>query len=520
MMQLLLPQLRELCYVGHNSGELCYVYHSSFLMRRIIFILIGLLFIFTNCGSDSALEKSIGVYAKDNKISEAEWNRLTQLIQANLSKYTKEGLVENGDIQIEALQEYVQNMAGKPLTFDVLKNPRIKDEGEEVTPGSTVYNVYIENSGSMDGYVKGLTSFKNTVYQFLSDLQSPLRNITKEANLFYINSKAIPFREDTKAFIEKLDPATFKQRGGNRKQTDVNNILDTIFQRAPASAVNILITDGVFSPGRDKDPIEYLVSQSIGIKNVFEKQLNRRGDLTTVVVKLNSTFNGIYYDYRNKKHSLSDTRPYYIWIMGPAQAVQNLLSQLNLKQLNGMENVHYFVSQNNSPDYRVLFKKRIGQIKRDRDDPLYTIVGAEKETRGDNAGYFQFALGVDLGAYGLDESYLTNPRNYRLSNMDYQITIEAIPEQEARQDRTLEGLTHYFLLKTEDLKTEKLEIELLKNTPYWVQNASSTDDRTQEGDELSKTFGLQYMVEGVEKAYAAATKEQASFFNLSVNIKR
>ena len=31
--------------------------------------------------------------------------------------------------------------------------------------------VFVENSGSMDGYVKGATDFENAVYSYLSDLQ-------------------------------------------------------------------------------------------------------------------------------------------------------------------------------------------------------------------------------------------------------------------------------------------------------------------------------------------------------------
>jgi hypothetical protein len=282
-----------------------------------------------------------------------------------------------------------------------------------------------------------------------------------------------------------------------------------------------LITDGVFSPGNKTEPTEYLVNQSIGIKNVFEKQLTKNRDLTTVVLKMNSTFDGTYYDYTNKKHNLSSAnRPYYIWLMGRSTAVENLLTKIDIKQLNGMESVHYFSSKNHRPAYRVLLKKRIGDLQLDRDDPMHSIQGANKESRGEGTGFFQFALAVDLSAFGLDESYLTNSNNYRLSNTDYQIFVEAIPEQEQRQDRTLEGATHYFILKTEDIKNEALEIELLRTLPKWVEQSTSMDDRNPSGDELRKTFGLKYMVTGIEKAYEAANGGNAPFFNLKVNVKQ
>lgn len=488
-------------------------------MRQLTFISALLtLLVFSNCGSDSALEKSIQQYAKDQEISAVEWQRITKLIQANSSKYTKEGLVVNGEIQNDKLKAYLNTMVGSTLTFNTVEE---ENTAGNTTNTSSAYSIFIENSASLDGYVKGLTAFKNTIYQFLSDIKSPLRNITDELNLYYVNSKAIPFQDNTKAFIEKLDPSSFRQRGGDRSQTDVSNILDTILSHTHQSAVNILITDGVFSPGKGKDPLEYLVSQSIGIKNVFEKQLTQNRDLTTAVVKLNSSFSGTYYDYKNKKHQLSQVnRPYYIWMMGNSKAMEKLLTTIDLKELNGMESVHYFSSKNKTPQYRVLFKKRIGELKRDRDDPLHTIQGAKKERRGEGAGYFQFAMAVDLSAFGLDESYLTNPANYRLNNTDYQLTVEAIPDQERRQDKTLEGATHYFILKTENIKNETLEIELLRTLPQWVEQSTSMDDSEPTGDETRKTFGLKYMVNGVAKAYEAANGGNAPFFNLKVNVKQ
>lgn len=42
---------------------------------------------------------------------------------------------------------------------------------QEIKSPSPTIKVYVENSGSMDGYVKGATDFENSVYSFLSDVQ-------------------------------------------------------------------------------------------------------------------------------------------------------------------------------------------------------------------------------------------------------------------------------------------------------------------------------------------------------------
>ena len=76
------------------------------------------------------------------------------------------------------------------------------------------------------------------------------------------------------------------------------------------------------------------------------------------------------------------------------------------------------------------------------------------------------------------------------------------------------------MLKTENIKNETLEIELLRTLPQWVEQSTSMDDSTPTGDETRKTFGLKYMVNGVAKAYEAANGGNAPFFNLKVNVKQ
>ena len=41
----------------------------------------------------------------------------------------------------------------------------------EVNLPAPTIKVFVENSGSMDGYVKGATDFENAVYSYLSDIQ-------------------------------------------------------------------------------------------------------------------------------------------------------------------------------------------------------------------------------------------------------------------------------------------------------------------------------------------------------------
>lgn len=59
-------------------------------------------------------------------------------------------------------------------------------------------NVFIENSGSMDGYMCDGSQLKDAVYDFVSDLN---RN-TDTTQLYYINSQIIPSKENLTAYIK------------------------------------------------------------------------------------------------------------------------------------------------------------------------------------------------------------------------------------------------------------------------------------------------------------------------------
>ena len=63
-------------------------------------------------------------------------------------------------------------------------------------------NVYLENSGSMDGYVKGNTGFEQSLFAYLSEMQ--INNIVDTLNLNYINSRVIPLGHDVEKFIHHI----------------------------------------------------------------------------------------------------------------------------------------------------------------------------------------------------------------------------------------------------------------------------------------------------------------------------
>ena len=170
-------------------------------------------------------------------------------------------------------------------------------------------NVYIENSASMDGYVKGVTEFEQSIYSYISDIK--LADFCASLNLNYINSNILRQPDDVSDFIEKLEPSTFKIKGGNRSTTDISNLFQSIIAEQGKDDISILISDFVFSPGR-KDASQYLTNQQIGIKTHFVNRLKEDPDYSAVLYRLVSKFDGKYYNKFDHPTQISAERPFFI----------------------------------------------------------------------------------------------------------------------------------------------------------------------------------------------------------------
>ena len=246
-----------------------------------------LLIFSTGCGGDSPSDALKKATEKDNCVDKTEFQTIAAALRKDRSRrseYRKDEAVwqfitEGGAKSCEGLTPNEPASGKTPSNVgDVVKKP--------------VYNVFIENSGSMDGYVKGNSEFKNAVYGFLSDILMKTNGITDKMNLHYINSKVLPFDGQLKDFIDKLNPTAFKKSDGEKGTTDLYDVVKRSVDSINDEKVVIFISDCVFSPGKGRNALDYLAGQKTGFKRVFSDLLFAHADLATVVIKLNSKFDG------------------------------------------------------------------------------------------------------------------------------------------------------------------------------------------------------------------------------------
>lgn len=367
-----------------------------------------------------------------------------------------------------------------------------------------VINVYVENSGSMDGYVKGVTEFEQSVYNYLSDIK--ISRMTDSLNLFYINSQIIKYGSDVEDFIEKLEPDVFRIRGGNRQTTDISNVIKSVLNKTQENEIAILITDGIFSPGRGIDAGQYLVNQQIGIKNTIAEYIRNNPNAAVIIYQLSSQFYGKYFNKTDTPIQINAQRPFYIWVAGGAKLLSELRSRVheNKFQGSGIQNMFSITAGNQSVDYAV--KLGSGNFELDKANPKTTIVKWGKDSKGIDHNLARFSVNAGLSGFLLDDDYLMNKENYELSDKDFSLSItKAIANPF--------GYTHTLNLSSQIVKKGTLSIKLKSRIPQWIETVNDDDGTTAAA---GKTYGIKYQVQGV---YDAFTYDNDCYTEIKVFIK-
>lgn len=396
-------------------------------------------------------------------------------------------------------------------------------KSETQLPAPTI-KVFVENSGSMYGYVKGATDFENAVYSYLSDLQHANLGVKADSlssknvlQLNYINSQVLKQQPDLKAFIKALEPQDFKMKGGNLGTSDMSNIIDMIISQNGNNDVSILVSDCIFSPGRQyqaKDNAdEYIVAQQIGIKSHIVEKLAKNPDFSIVVMRLTSQFNGIYYNKFDERQQINNERPFYMWLMGDRAYLKTILDEVALTQIKGkgVQNLFMISKPVSAVPYNISLPQPGNGKYEIAKSEQNAITNAKTDGKGGNSR-FQVGISVDFSNILLPDEYLMNPDNYVVSNKAYgvEITKYSGPNQ-GRYTHTIK-----LNLLQPVLSKGTVKISLKNTLPQWINDYTDESglDIHSVGA-MEKTYGLKYLLGGVYDAYAS----DGQYGSITINIK-
>lgn len=491
-------------------------------MRKLYFLIIISLLL-SSCNFDdykfSDLQRNIIEFIEDDgKISQEEYNQLIDGILLSEDRKLARFKSEGSEVNHSRLNDYILKYA-ETNQIHLLENDIWHPNSSEVESKDFNINVFVENSASMDGYLNDpSTQFRNSIYSLLTRLKLFVEN--DSLNLYFINKESqLQFgnasNNDIERFKDILNPNDFRKISlGNRGETDMKDLMEKILDNVNDSHLSVFIIDGVFSPGNKynkKDSAllhQYLTEQKIGITSVFERKLSQqKSDLSAIALQMKAGFQGTYYFPDDTRINFIEKieRPYYIWLIGTNYQIEEILSSKRLDEIDGgyLNKWVLRIPENKQTDFKIQYSPKIGSFDA-KGLPKGEIHKARVSKNNQNKGKFGFNIAVNFSEFFKDDGYFLDKDNFEVSNPDYHLKVEEI---EDTNNPALKGFTHIIKLETDKIKEEDLEIKLLEKMPKWIKVSSSIDDSKilTDQSEQSKTFGLQYLMEGVGDAFYPKT---------------
>lgn len=504
-------------------------FYFTLLPEKLFFRVLPFTILLTSmtisCARVQGHEKIIIEFVKNDKdFSESDYKQLVDRLSSSKDK-SLDIFKENGKVSPEKIKIEIERIA---KSHDLILS-NIWQPGKKQKPSKFNFNVYVENSLSMEGYVEGKTSFELDIKNFLVNVRVNDK-IKDKLNLSYINSEINSIKDDVKSdeeldnFIENLEPDNFTKTQGDGTTTDISKILKKVINSVDDKNVGVLVSDFVFSPKKGQEINVYLENQLIGIKGTLMEKF-KKFDLSIAIFHLESEFAGKYFDKFDNPHRLANVkRPYYVWVIGNGDQIKAMHENDLLSFNNKYKNKWIFESINTgNPEFFNNGTGNIYSINPKTNAGNFSQSGLSNfELKNAEAGRqneFKFSVYANYRK-GFQDPIFFNSQNVKLDNPRYSVVIDTIKDFDLKKKYTHE----LKFSSTDKLRNDtiKLNVNLYK-TPSWVSKTSSNDDLNIEIDssELQKTFGLSYLLDGTKQAFEKAFKDAGakSHYNLQILVK-
>jgi len=384
-------------------------------------------------------------------------------------------------------------------------------------------NVFLEVSGSMEGFMPKTgadaqnTRFQQHIVQFLSDVN---RSASAQRKTFY-RIKEKPYRDS----YQQLETTVREGIREPASSTSIPAILDTLVSHYyQPNAVNVLISDFIYAP-RNAGAVPY-------IKTDITDALNAAGrsDLAVSVYGHTSDFKGAFYPAMKtaakRINRCCDTDiPYYIWVIGPADAVRRFDAALLKKAPN--EQAHFGVKYS-APASSLLNKfQNQGAWYYGEKDASKRTAGASYHTVAVSEVSAQqpieFVLGMNLQPLPTlyhDLGYLKS--NLQLVGQDTDAKVVSVfgaTDQTRASSGPEAQYTHFVKIRVTKMgkAARPLQVILQDKRPMWITQWTTKNDSNinQVG---AKTFALSSLVDGVA-AVTTDEQDQAPIFQIPLTLQ-
>ena len=449
----------------------------------------------SSCGG-GGLEKTIKRALIDGDTTQARYDSICSIIKDNPKSYA-EFLTENGDINVEALSQYINKVGGKlrpPMSWNIMGYGL-----KELT-----LTIYFERSGSMTPYDTpgGGGQLKKAVNDLINFFPS-----REDVKINIVNDNIYPYSGTVDSFLQDRNIYQSTAGTGNASYTDFKLIFEKIIQAQKPGNVSVLVTDLIYSPQNTADvSVEKILNEENSVATAIFKTYKGK---SIVVDQMMGDYNGMYYPYNGAPVSYNGKRPFYLIIVGDASTIDRMAADDRYAKFlrpDGVKNSYRFNQAASKINFKLLpdWKDNVGRFRPSRDeDNMLTHCEGDRET-----GVLCFSIAANLKPLNKDNDFLTNVANYAVqSQTGFEITIRALtPNDITNNNRSyLEGMTHLITAKGKWEKSQdELSLTLNNQFPQWIRESSSTSDTdTSAAGFSTTTFGLERFLQGIYDAFSA-----------------
>ena len=350
---------------------------------------------------------------------------------------------------------------------------KLKTKGPQANEEAPKFavKVYIENSGSMNGYMCDGAELKDAVYSYLSALNS----YASSMQLNYINAEVVPMNVPLTDFIQRLSPSAFAQSGGSHAHSDFKQILSNVINNVNENTVAVFVSDCILDiPSGAASG--FLNITRTDISNVVTAKSRKMPSLSFCIYQMESMFDGTYYFPKGGHVKHKGKRPYYLWVVGSQKNLAYILRNVpNTKIQHGVKNYCSFAPSVQIPNTLYSAGREVQEL------PL----------KAKRDGHFTCELMADLSMTLQSETYIASVGNYiDKSGCIKVVKAESLP--------TTSAYSHILSLEVAGQSFSDFLTVKKPAFPAWIELSNGMSDHTLEP---SKTFSIKYIIGGVADAY-------------------
>ncbi len=405
-------------------------------------------------------------------------------------------------------------------------NKKEEKKAPNAPPHIEKVNFFLEVSGSMAGYLNGSTDFVKTIPNLLVAIEHKVDSGRLKVHEYYIGDSIIPFKGNTEDFITDMST----RQPAKEKSSEMQNIFKMVADKTDSNDISMFVSDCILSYSDNEVRANKEINREKAegglkplITSTFDK-LQQKNNMCASVFGFMSDFNGIYYTYQNEKVPIKKgqvIRPYYLWVIGNRELLKQFDAQLyKLESFKPDLAMNFGVFDKPVTDYSVFFRYKKGG-EWETDGKALTDAKISKKQPA------QVAIGVDLSAlppYAQDTNYLHQHLQLKTDNADFKVASIILADNVSKGDLKknelddLANSTHIFVLDINDVYKTSGELQMALPLQYDTsyRKLSIMDDRNV-ANISGKTFGFEYLVDGVRAAYQNPNQD---FITIAIPIKK